>query len=131
MEAYNSEADYYNARKAALGSWKTEYTPASAAERTDVSGWTTKDGKRFDGFLNGVLIDAKADYGPFLLPNGEWESFFPGNKYFLGEAVKQTERAAGTPIFWVFAQKEVAENVAVLLSVNGYGNITCIWKPMG
>jgi PPE-repeat protein len=89
------------------------------------------NGTKFDDFADGALIDAKGDFGQFLLPNGDWKSFFPGDANFLSQAFRQTEAAGQIPIHWVFAQEQVAEKVAALLEANGYTNITVIWQPMG
>jgi PPE family/Restriction endonuclease fold toxin 5 len=89
------------------------------------------NGTKFDDFADGALIDAKGDYGQFLLPNGDWKSFFPGDANFLSQAFRQTEAAGQIPVHWVFAQQQVAEKVAALLEANGYTNITVIWQPMG
>ena len=85
---------------------------------------------KFDGFLNGALIDAKGDYGQFILPNGEWKGFFPGDGYFLGAAARHMTAAGDTPIVWPFAQAEAAEKVGELLRTNGITQIACIWKPV-
>ena len=89
------------------------------------------NGTKFDDFADGALIDAKGDFGQFLLPNGDWKSFFPGDANFLSQAFRQTEAAGQIPIHWVFAQEQVAEKVAALLEANGYTNITVIWQAMG
>ncbi len=89
------------------------------------------NGTKFDDFADGALIDAKGDFGQFLLLNGDWKSFFPGDANFLSQAFRQTEAAGQIPIHWVFAQEQVAEKVAALLEANGYTNITVIWQPMG
>lgn len=89
------------------------------------------NGTKFDDFTDGALVDAKGDFGQFLLPNGDWKSFFPGDANFLSQAFRQTEAAGQIPIHWVFAQEQVAEKVAALLEANGYTSITVIWQPMG
>ncbi|AWG50384.1 Tox-REase-5 domain-containing protein [Mycobacteroides abscessus] len=47
------------------------------------------NGKKFDDFKNGALIDAKGDYAQFLEPNGQWKHWFPGDKEFLKLATEQ------------------------------------------
>lgn len=86
---------------------------------------------KFDDFLNGAVVDAKGDYGQFLLPNGDWKGFFPGDNYFLGLANRQLAAAGDTPIVWPFAQENAADKVRELLQESGITQIRVIWKPMG
>jgi hypothetical protein len=112
-----------------FGGFSKEYQEFITGHPISEAYWV--NGKKFDGFVNGALIDAKGDYGQFLLPNGQWESFFPGDSHFLDLAAAQSGAAASIPIYWVFAQQNVADYVAALLRVAKYYNITCVWKPMG
>jgi hypothetical protein len=89
------------------------------------------NGIKFDDFANGALIDAKGNYGQFLLPDGQWKSFFPGDARFLEMAERQMTAAGDSPIVWKFAQQNAAEKVAQVLEDNGITQITAIWVPMG
>jgi hypothetical protein len=85
---------------------------------------------RFDGYKNGVLLEAKGpgyakQIGNAVENNGWYEGF--------GEMVKQAERqiqaAKGTPIEWHFAEKEAADFVRELFQKAGFEEIRVIHTP--
>lgn len=84
---------------------------------------------KFDDFLNGVLIDAKADYQQFV-DKGVWDTWFQGDSKFLKQAIDQSAAVGDTPIQWVFMQREMADRIRTLLLENGFTNINVVWKPM-
>jgi hypothetical protein len=81
------------------------------------SGWVYKIGEvSFDGYKDGVLLDAKDRYAQFF-ENGtptQPKPFFRGAAYFEKRALAQVNAAKGGPIRWHFAEKEVADYVRTL-----------------
>jgi fructose-1,6-bisphosphatase len=63
---------------------------------------------KFDGFANGVLIDAKGRYARFI-KDGKFRQWFRGAKGFIKQAKRQLAAANGTPIQWRFAEEAAAD----------------------
>jgi len=67
------------------------------------------NGVNFDGYDNGVLIEAKHGYEGFI-QNGELVSWWKngGFKQIVDQARRQTQAANGYPIQWRFSSEKVA-----------------------
>ena len=73
-------------------------------------GWAYKcNDVEFDGYENGVLIEAKAYYAQFVKNSREAEEWFQGFQGMIGDAQRQLNVARGTRLRWVFAEKEAAD----------------------
>lgn len=108
------------------GAWETvneSMSARAAAYQTQITGLPITDGYvirtatgpvKFDGFHNGVLIDAKSYYSNFI-KGDDWIWFFDTEKNFLRQARSQLAAAGGTPIEWVFAEPKTAALVGQLL----------------
>jgi hypothetical protein len=93
---------------------------ASAAYQARVAGSKAGtaymvNGVKFDGFANGVLIDAKAGYARFV-QGGTFRPWFRGAKGFIKQAKDQLAAAKGTPIQWRFADEEAANATRMLFN---------------
>jgi len=74
------------------------------------------DDVEFDGYANGVLLEAKGEYAKFL-KNGTLK--FPQFKGFdemVDQASRQVAVARGARVRWIFAEKEVADFVRLLFA---------------
>ena len=61
------------------------------------------NGVKFDGYKDGVLIDAKGSYGNLADPNtGDFKPFFTGQQGIVDQAIRQLNAANGTSINWYF-----------------------------
>jgi hypothetical protein len=85
---------------------------ASAAYQARVTGSKAGgaylvNGVKFDGFANGVLIDAKGRYTRFI-KDGKFRKWFRGKYGFIKQAERQLAAANGTPIQWRFAEETAA-----------------------
>ncbi len=87
-------------------------------------------GVKFDGFKDGVLLDAKgpgyAKFIPEAAENGGW---FQGFRELVAQAERQLEVARRTPLQWHFAERPVADFVRELLRKEGFGRIKVIHTP--
>jgi len=72
---------------------------------------------RFDGFENGVLIDAKYGYKGHI-KDGKFADWFRNGKPFIIQAERQIKAAPNMKIQWRFSEKEVADMVRELLHKN-------------
>lgn len=67
---------------------------------------------KFDGFVDGKLIETKHGYGKMIdswgYPNGAKE------KDWLDQALRQVDAAGDTPVEWVFSNKEAMEAARTL-----------------
>jgi hypothetical protein len=105
------------------GTWEPvneSMSPRAAAYQTQITGHPFTDGYivngvKFDGFENGVLIDAKGYYSQFIV-DGEWQPWFSGQQALINQALAQVRAAGGTPIRWVFAEPETAALVEQLFA---------------
>jgi hypothetical protein len=76
----------------------------------------TRHQATFDGFANGVLLEAKGPgYGQLLdAPFGH--RVVDG---FIDQATRQVAAAGGTPVRWVFAEQVVADVARAAFQENG------------
>ena len=89
--------------------------------------YTVEDVK-FDGFKDGILLEAKGPgYRKHLddaVENGGW---FGGFRAMVTQAQRQLGVSQGFPIQWHFAEREVADFVRVLFRRNGLDDISVIF----
>jgi hypothetical protein len=95
----------------------------------------TVNGVNFDGCRDpgGVLLEAKANYGQFLNPDGSWKEFFDGSgtNKLRDQAISQVRAAQGQPIEWHVMQANAATAIQTLLRRDMRTNaITVVHDPM-
>jgi hypothetical protein len=106
---------------------------ASAAYQARVTGlkagtaYVVK-GVKFDGFANGVLIEAKARYAQFV-KGGTFRSWFRGKYGFIKQAERQRAAANGTPIQWRFAEEAAAKATRTWFKDRGISGIDIVHVP--
>jgi hypothetical protein len=88
-----------------------------------------KDRVDFDGFKNGVLLEAKGPGYRALLERMYGKPFFEGIKEMVKQARRQFIAAKGTPIHWHFAEQEVADIVRKEFQKNNLGSIKVVHTP--
>jgi filamentous hemagglutinin len=103
----------------------------AAAYQTQITGQTGQayvvNGVKFDGFTDGVLLDAKGPgYATFVDSSGQFKPWFTGQQSLLNQADSQLTAAAGTPITWHVAEPSAATTIQNLLQSNGYGAIKVV-----
>jgi YD repeat-containing protein len=89
---------------------KTSYELVDATKKTYKIDEYVVNGRRFDGMVDGVLVEAKHGYGNFVNKEGTgfqkwWKK---GEDALIKEAKGQIEAAEGTPIKWFFSDEKVA-----------------------
>jgi hypothetical protein len=89
-------------------------------------------GVRFDGYKDGVLLEAK---GPgyankFLGDLSPKKWFTKGAQNLVDQALRQVQAAKGAPIRWHVAESKVAEAIRVLFKKNGVQEIEVIHTPV-
>ena len=88
------------------------------------------NGVKFDGFKNGVLLDAKARYSQFLQKNGQFHPWYKGAQEFSDQARRQLNASKGVPIEWHFAEASVAKAVKSQLLRSGISGIKILHTMM-
>jgi hypothetical protein len=106
---------------------------ASAAYQARVTGLKAGTaylvkGVKFDGFTNGVLIEAKARYAQFVKA-GEFRKWFLGKGGFVRQAERQLRAANGTPIQWRFAEEAAANATRAWFKKSGISGIDIVHFP--
>lgn len=86
-------------------------------------------GVKFDGFKDGVLLEAKGPGYSTFIKDGTFRDWFKGKDGFKHQADRQHTTAGGTPIEWHVAEANVADAVRVLLKEEGMGDIRVIHTP--
>ncbi len=85
-------------------------------------------GVKFDGFANGVLLDAKANYSQFVR-DGQFVPWFSGADTLVSQAQRQLSVAGMTPVQWRFLEEEAAAATTSLLHLRGISGIEIIHLP--
>jgi hypothetical protein len=67
------------------------------------------NGVKFDGFKDGVLLDAKGLRYAHFIKDGEFRSWYRGGRKMIKEAKDQVRAAGDSPIRWCFAEEEAAD----------------------
>ena len=83
---------------------------------------------KFDGFANGVLIEAKARYAQFV-KDGKFRKWFRGKDGFIKQANRQCAAANGTPIQWRFAEEAAANATRRWFKDRGISGIDIVHVP--
>ena len=89
------------------------------------------NGVKFDGYANGVLMEAKGNYSNFVNKfTGKFKAWFSGKDCLVNQANRQLNAANGIKIQWYF-NDEMSLNAVKDLFVNeGIIDIDLILKPM-
>ena len=66
------------------------------------------NGVKFDGFVGGVLVDAKGPGYATFVKGGEFVEWFLGTGGLLSQAKRQLAAARGVAIEWHFAEESAA-----------------------
>jgi restriction endonuclease fold toxin 5 of polymorphic toxin system len=107
----------------------------SADEAYWVGGTSTKDGGvRFDGFKDGVLVEAKGPgYANKFFETLEPRPWFKhsGAKALVDQAKRQLEAAmkTGTPIRWHIAEEKIADAIRRLFKLEKVAGIEVVYTP--
>lgn len=107
----------------------------SWAYQTQITGHSNEafvqNGVKFDGVIDGKLVDAKCKYSQFVdKSTGKFYSWFNGSKELVDEANRQLIAANGAQIQWYFAEQESLYAVENLFLENGISGIELIFKAM-
>src|SRR5579884_772572 len=130
----------HNCASSGPGQWEQvneSMSERAASYQTQITGrgpgWAYRVGDvKFDGYLNGVLVDAKGPgYARFVTDatQGEFQSWWRGKDALLNEAIRQTAAAGSWPIEWHVAESTAYEAIKNLLSNNGITGIQVIFTP--
>jgi hypothetical protein len=85
----------------------------------------------FDGFVNGVLREAKGPgYLDFFTKGGSPEKWFKGAQSMLKQGERQLNAANGLPIEWHFAEREVADAMRKAFNTNRLDEIKVVHTPV-
>ena len=106
------------------GSWQKVNESMSEASRTyqtQITGHTgeafVQNGVKFDGVIDGNLVDAKCHYAQFVdKSTGNFYNWFNGKQALLDEASRQVAASEGAHIQWYFAEQESLNAVKALFS---------------
>ena len=107
----------------------------SADEAYWVGGTSAKDGGvRFDGFKDGVLLEAKGPgYANKFFETLEPRPWFKhsGAKALVDQAKRQLEaaRMTGTPIQWHVAEEKTADAIRRLFKLEKVAGIEVVYTP--
>jgi len=89
------------------------------------------NGVKFDGYQDGVLIEAKGDYSSFVdKRTGKFRPWFKGKDDLAAQAKRQVNAADGTKIQWVFNDEASLNATKALFKSEGISEIECVLKPM-
>lgn len=84
----------------------------------------------FDGFVSGVLLEAKGPHlAKFIADDLNPLQFFKGGEKLLEQAARQFKASRGTPIRWIVAEKKFADYLRVLFRRNDLESIEVIHVP--
>jgi len=84
----------------------------------------------FDGFVNGVLREAKGPgYLDFFKKGGRPEEWFRGAQAMLKQAERQLKAANGVPVEWHFAEREVADAMRKAFNSKRLDEIKVVHSP--
>jgi hypothetical protein len=85
----------------------------------------------FDGFVKGVLLEAKGpNLAKFIDDGLKPAGFFRGELKFLEQAKRQFDAADGLPVRWIVAEKKFADYLRKLFGDNGLESIEVIHVPL-
>ena len=118
------------------GQWQQvneSMSQASRAYQTQITGHTgeafIQNGVKFDGVINGNLVDAKCHYSQFVdKSTGQFYEWFDGKQALIDEANRQIYAAQGAKIQWYFAEEEAMNAVQRLFDGTVQDVIEFIFK---
>jgi hypothetical protein len=85
----------------------------------------------FDGFVNGVLLEAKGpNLAKFIDEGLKPLPFFRGQPQFLAQARRQFDASSGLPLRWIVAEKKFADYLRKLFVANNLENIEVLHVPL-
>jgi hypothetical protein len=87
------------------------------------------NGVKFDGYANGILLDAKGPGYAAFVKNGQFRSWFAGAEGLVNQAREQLQAANGTPIQWHFAEQAAANATRQLFQDKGVTGIDIVFTP--
>jgi len=91
----------------------------------------TVNGVKFDGFIDGVLQDAKGPGYATFVRNGQFQPWFQGADELASQAQRQIAAAGGTPITWSVAEADAATAINHLFESRGISGISVVHVPEG
>ena len=119
-----------------IGTWTrvNEAMSVRAAEyQARITGRTGEaylvDGVKFDGFTDGILLEAKGPGYAKFVKNGVFRDFFRGKKALLKQAESQLMVSQKVPIRWHFAEERAAEATRRLFESEGVIGIEIVVTP--
>ncbi|MCB9762540.1 MAG: hypothetical protein H6739_22265 [Alphaproteobacteria bacterium] len=89
------------------------------------------DGVKFDGFEDGVLIEAKGEgYSTFITNEGRrWQRWFTKGSDTVEQMKRQSRAAGSMPVHWHVAEREFADFLRGQAAKNNLNNVSVIWTP--
>ncbi|MHB8089290.1 MAG: Tox-REase-5 domain-containing protein, partial [Anaerolineaceae bacterium] len=131
----NNLVNEYN--YSSLGQWETASESMSARAASYQAQITGKfgeifrlNGVKFDGYNNGILMEAKGPGYANFIKNGQFRTWFQGARGLIEQARRQLIAAQGIPIEWHVAEKTAVDVISKLLEEAGYGTIKIIFTPI-
>jgi RHS repeat-associated protein len=123
------------AGKGAAGSWEAvaeSMSARAAAYQSQISGKAggtayVIDGVKFDGYLNGVLQEAKGPGYANFVKNDQFVAWFSKKEDIVDQALRQTQAAGGTQVVWSVAEPEAANAIRNLFIQRGIRGISVIY----
>jgi hypothetical protein len=122
------------------GQWspvKESMSRRAARYQEQISGRPVDDayvvrGVRFDGYKDGVLLEAKGPgYANKFLENLSPKKWFTrGARNMVEQALRQTKAVNGTPIRWHVAEAKVADAIRKLFKNEGVRGIEVVHTPV-
>jgi len=88
------------------------------------------NGVKFDGYANGVLLEAKGEGYAWAVSNGRFQPWFKGADTILAQAQRQLNVSGNVAIRWEVAEAETAAAIQRLFADNGIQGITVVHIPM-
>ena len=108
---------------------------AAKSYQTHVTGkaWNESyvlNGTKFDGYSNGILLEAKSGHLNFVNPKtGEFHRWFKGKEDIISQAKRQKDAASGNRIRWTFENEEVMNATKNLFEARGIDGIELMHVP--
>ncbi|WP_436500390.1 SpvB/TcaC N-terminal domain-containing protein [Actinokineospora sp. HUAS TT18] len=86
-------------------------------------------GVKFDGFVRGVLQEAKGPGYANFVKNGQFQSWWKGADGLVAQAQRQLAAAGKTPIQWSVAEASAAQAITRLFASRGITGIRVVHVP--
>ncbi len=88
-------------------------------------------GVKFDGFADGVLLEAKGPGYSSFVRNGEFKPWFQGADELTTQAQRQVAAAGGSPVRWSVAEADAVTAINRLFADQGISGIQVVHVPAG